>query len=107
MNISLQRCAHHEGREAAARCPHCGRFFCWECVTEHEDRVICAACLRQLPGEEATRGARGKRVLALVQAGGGLLLAWFFFYWLGRVLLWVPSDFHEGTVWREARRWIE
>ena len=34
-NLIHQRCSNHPGREAAVRCPECGRFFCRECVTEH------------------------------------------------------------------------
>ena len=43
--LAHQRCFNHALREAAARCPGCGNFFCRECVTEHDDRVLCAACL--------------------------------------------------------------
>ena len=40
-----QRCWNHEAREAACRCPACGRSYCRECVSEHEGRLLCAACL--------------------------------------------------------------
>ena len=40
-----QRCFNHMLREAVACCPECRRYFCRECVTEHEDKVLCAACL--------------------------------------------------------------
>ena len=45
VNLSQQRCFNHTSREAVARCPECGRFFCRECITEHDDRVLCAVCL--------------------------------------------------------------
>ena len=38
-----QRCFNHMLREAVACCPECRRYFCRECVTEHEDKVLCAA----------------------------------------------------------------
>ncbi|MFN7139481.1 MAG: rhomboid family protein, partial [Limisphaerales bacterium] len=53
-NLTQQHCLNHFTREAAARCPECKQFFCRECITEHDDRVICAGCLRKLqqPTEE-------------------------------------------------------
>lgn len=98
-NLTLQRCLNHATREAVARCPECRQFFCRECITEHEDRVICAACLKKL-----TRGPLLKRpalanLVRVLQCAMGLLLAWFFFHLLGEFLLELPSDFHEGTIW--------
>ena len=98
--LSLQRCVHHSGREAVARCPECGQFFCRECIVEHDDRVLCAECLKRL----ARRPGRGRdRFAALMRIGGccaGLLIAWVFFYEAGRVLLMIPTSFHDGTLWR-------
>lgn len=97
--FAQQRCLHHPSREAAARCPECGQFFCRECVTEHEDRVICANCLKQL----VRHAGRGRKRLAIVRrtlfCAGGILLAWLFFYETGRLLLLIPSSFHDGTIW--------
>ena len=44
-SIALQRCWHHEQREAVCRCMACQRSYCRECVTEHEERFLCTACL--------------------------------------------------------------
>jgi len=99
-NLSLQRCWNHGYREAVARCPECKQFFCRECVTDHEDRVVCAACLKKLTRPSA---ARRFRLASLVGAGEcvlGLLTAWLFFYFVGRSLLAIPDSFHEGTVWK-------
>lgn len=97
--LSQQRCFNHAGREAVAKCPDCGSFFCRECVTEHDDRVICAACLKKL----AKRSLLNRPgILRLVHAGQvlfGILVAWFFFHLVGQMLLLTPSSFHEGTVW--------
>ena len=46
--VALQRCLHHGEREAIARCPECGSFFCRECITEHDERVLCASCLAKI-----------------------------------------------------------
>jgi hypothetical protein len=97
--VSEQRCFNHAAREAAARCPQCARCYCRECITEHEDRVLCAVCLKQLaePGARARR--RLGRSVQLAQSIAGLIVAWMFFYLLGRCLLLIPTAFHEGTVW--------
>ena len=46
--LTHQRCFHHSHREAVARCPECRQFYCRECVTEHDYRVICATCLKKI-----------------------------------------------------------
>ncbi len=101
--IARKRCANHGAREAAARCPRCGRCFCRECVTEHDGRLVCAACLAAL-ARAASPGRRrlfaGAGVAARLALG--LALAWLFFHLCGRALLAVPSSFHEGTVWEQA-----
>jgi hypothetical protein len=106
MAISLQhRCLNHAEREAVARCPECRQFFCRECITEHDERVICAACLRKIA---RTSGARTRSFVAVrlaVQCLAGLVLAWFFFYLVGESLLSLPSAFHEGTLWQTG--WME
>lgn len=102
-DLSRQRCANHADREAAARCPECRRFFCRECVTEHEDRVICASCLKALSAAPS-RARRGLVWLArLAQCLLSILILWFFFYLCGTVLLSIPSSFHEATVWKTTR----
>lgn len=95
-----QRCGNHALREAVARCPECRGFFCRECVTEHEDRLVCAACLRTLlaPKERKLRLRLGP-VLLVAQGAVGLLLLWFGFYLIARVLLWIPAAYHEATLW--------
>jgi len=95
-----QRCLNHEFREAVARCPECKRFFCRECVTEHEDRVLCAACLKKRVKGAARRRFRFAVMLVSGQCLLGILTAWLFFYFVGRILLAIPDSFHEGTVWK-------
>jgi hypothetical protein len=101
MNVAHQRCYNHAEREAAARCPECKRFFCRECVSEHDDRVLCAACLvkRTRPGFTKRYHLRG--VVVMLQAMVGLVLLWLVFYTIGRILLNIPDTFHEGAVWRD------
>jgi hypothetical protein len=81
-----QRCWNHEPREAVCRCPACGRYFCRECVTEHESRLLCAACLQSIartaPARQGTRA-----LIAPMAALAGLLLSWWIFYIGGEILL--------------------
>lgn len=99
MSVNLQqaRCFQHASREAAARCPSCRRFFCRECVTEHEGRVMCRSCLEErLNPPEKARPAWLRTVSDLSLGGLGFLVATYVFFLLGRILLRIPSQFHSG-----------
>jgi hypothetical protein len=78
------RCWNHEGREAVCRCPECGRPFCRECVTEHAQRLLCAACLERAarPGVAGRGGRRGLAPALMLLAG--LLLSWICFLGAGQ-----------------------
>jgi hypothetical protein len=101
--LALQRCLHHADREAIARCPECTRYFCRECITEHDDRVICANCLAKLARPKEEPKSRRKLRLSLIglpmAAFGGLIIAWWCFYFIGRLLFSIPSDFHANKLW--------
>ena len=102
MNLHQQHCLNHELREAVARCPQCAQFYCRECITEHDDQIICAACLRR-SFQPATAD---RRSLATLTHGAALAVSlfagWLAFYWIGRVLLSIPSSFHDGTLWQTS-----
>lgn len=87
-----QRCQNHPAREAVSRCPSCKRFFCRECVIDHEGRLSCAGCLAKLSAPAAS-----KRNLAGLRWGAaallGLLLGWMCFYYAGAAMARIPSDF--------------
>ena len=109
-SLTRQRCWIHLEREAAARCPQCANFYCRECVTEHEGRLVCAGCLRDLLATAAnTRrrglGSRGRLVLAGItrtgQVLGSVVAAWIFFQMFGQWLLSTATQFHESNVWTE------
>ena len=100
--LAHQRCYNHGKREAVARCPECGRYFCRECITEHESRVVCASCLADLTGQKKKRSSSFTMAARLFQLLFGLLLVWLFFYTLGQGLLALPTSFHEGTVWEAS-----
>jgi hypothetical protein len=90
-----QRCTIHAEREAAVRCPGCGRFYCRECVTEHRGRMMCAHCVSQLSAVAPPKRSAGA-IWALLCLGG-LLFAWMLFYYLGMGLARIPSTFHGAS----------
>jgi hypothetical protein len=103
--LSHQRCFHHGEREAVACCPACGRFFCRECVTEHDERLLCASCLKASSRRSSTEGRAVRNLLYTLQVAAGLAVTWLFFYGVGQALVRIPSSFHEGTVWKGT--WLE
>jgi predicted small integral membrane protein len=98
--LAHQRCFNHAAREAAARCPECRQFFCRECVTEHDDRVVCSACLIKLTRPAPAQRFAFAKILRCAQCALGILIAWFFFFLIGESLLKLPDSFHEGTLWQ-------
>lgn len=99
--LAARRCFYHPRREAAARCLECGRFYCRECVTEHYGRVLCATCLHKRSASRAASGRNWGWLWTVLQGLTGLWAAWIFFYYLALILLSLPSDFHEGTLWKQ------
>jgi hypothetical protein len=81
------RCWNHDAREAVCRCPQCGRSFCRECVTEHESRLLCAACLRSAAQAAAARRGKLRRLAAVGMTVAGVLLAWAIFFGAGESLI--------------------
>jgi hypothetical protein len=83
-NLTIhQRCWTHEAREAVCRCPECGRSFCRECVTEHDGRLLCAACLKTLAQVPTSRRGGLRRLIPAAMALAGILLAWLVFFGAG------------------------
>jgi len=101
-DLSRQRCFNHKIREAVARCPECGRFFCRECIAEHEDRVLCASCLNKLIEASQARPIRFTWLMKWTQFLFGTMVLWMFFYYMGQILLSLPTSFHEGTLWQNG-----
>ncbi len=101
-SLTARRCLHHHDREAVARCPECHRFFCRECITEHDERVICATCLAAL-SRANDQSPTPWRIRGVLRSGGavtGLLVTWLCFYLAGRLLLALPSEFHADSLWQ-------
>jgi hypothetical protein len=92
-----ERCWHHPDREAAGRCTGCARFFCRECITEHDDRFICATCLERAARARTHRGTRVFQTTLLTCAG--FIAAWVAFYAAAE---WFASRAHE---WQDNKTW--
>jgi len=82
-----QRCWNHEGREAVCLCPACGRCFCRECVTEHEARLLCAACLEAASGAGRPRRGAMSAFAIVSLAMASLLFTWGVFFSLGEAIM--------------------
>jgi hypothetical protein len=101
VDLSRQHCRNHTDREAVARCPRCGHFYCRECVTEHENRMLCNDCLSRTTAASGPLRRPWRSRLGLTLCGGvGFLLLWGVFYLMGQGLLAIPSAVHEGTIWQ-------
>jgi len=100
-SIASKRCLVHLDREAAARCPECEQFFCRECVTEHDDLVICTSCLRRERKDAPEKSGFSLRwMFRLFLGGAGFIFCWIIFIWIGRALLSVPTEVHEAKAWK-------
>ena len=82
-----QRCFNHAGREAAARCTGCLRYFCRECAVEYENRLVCASCLQRLGQTAELRRTRFASMRPWLAAALGFMLAWAIFYMVGLTLV--------------------
>jgi sulfite exporter TauE/SafE len=98
--LHLRRCVRHPAREAAARCPACGGFFCRECVVEHDGRLLCTPCLAKITKAIGERRRRWTAVRRGAMAAAGAMLLWICFATTGSWLLKIPPAFHDGTVWK-------
>lgn len=94
--IAQLRCFNHEGREAVARCPQCGRTFCRECITEYKERILCAQCLAALSPKAQGRKTPASAILRGAWLLVSFLFLWAFYYYLGKALLLLPSAFHKA-----------
>ena len=103
--LAQSRCFQHAGREAVARCPECERFYCRECVTEHEGRMICRSCLDTLlQASTDETGNFFKHVKGWALAFGGYFLAVYIFYRIGYALLRSRRSFTLDSFLNDCRR---
>jgi hypothetical protein len=93
-------CLNHPRREAAARCTACGQPFCRECVTELDGRMVCGACHRTKTAAKEKPERDWFLITTALQALLGLALLWGGAWFLGRLLVSTPTEFHEGVMWQ-------
>lgn len=95
-----QHCWNHETREAVSRCPECRHSFCRECVTEHESRLLCAACIARLTQGTAVRSGFMRRLAPAGMMLAALLAAWLFYFALGQTAITLVER-AERTSWQQ------
>jgi hypothetical protein len=97
--LHTRRCVRHDAREAAALCLGCTRDFCRECVVDHSGRLLCATCIARLGRTTATTPRRWAALGRRISLGAAVLVAWVAFFIVGTLLLKIPAEMHEGTIW--------
>lgn len=100
--LSKTTCLVHPERPASARCPSCGTFYCSECITEHEGKLTCARCLAAelAPTPEKSRNRLNLPIFPVLHLAVGLVVVWLLYLAFANVLLSIPADFHDGTIWK-------
>ncbi len=96
--LASRRCRHHFNRAAVARCPGCSEYFCRECVTEHEDRVLCVNCLQRLHHAESSTRHSWRWLVRLLGCAVSVTFLWLVWYGVGQMLLALPDTFHDGLL---------
>ncbi|MDB6055953.1 MAG: rhomboid family protein [Verrucomicrobiales bacterium] len=97
------RCLNHGDREAVARCPECIQFYCRECISEFNGRVVCSSCLKKSTGIENKKRGSLAWLLIPFYLGIAIFVSTLFFYTIGQALIKIPSSFHDGTVWQKGK----
>jgi hypothetical protein len=83
-----QQCWNHSERGAVCLCPVCHRGYCRECVSEHDSRLLCAACIKAaLPASDAGGSRRSRKVWIPVLAVATTLIAWAAIFSLGQIIM--------------------
>jgi hypothetical protein len=98
-DLARQQCFNHPGREAIVRCPSCGRDYCRECVTEHDDRYLCSNCLRLQAAKDARPQRRFRTPVSALLGMVGLLTAWTVYYAATQYLMLRNGADHSYRVW--------
>lgn len=99
VRLDEARCFNHPDRVAVAKCPGCSRFFCRECVTEHEGKMMCRECIEMslVSEEKSPSGVSLINMIPFACAVLGLLALLLFFVLFGKIVGAIPSEFHSGT----------
>jgi hypothetical protein len=98
-SIARQQCWIHTQREAVCRCLDCEHFYCRECVSEHEGRLLCAACIHRLATRLASPAKTSRIPWVPVAALLGILISWTVFFVFAQAALEISSRAGEAQ-WR-------
>lgn len=91
------KCSLHPHREAAAQCPQCRRFYCRECVVEHDGRMLCNSCIDEDSHDTATKKRSIlKPLIGICGSCISIALIWTALYWFGVLLKSIPEEFHDN-----------
>jgi len=104
VHLIALRCSNHGDREAAALCSRCRKPHCRECVTEHDGFVLCNGCLAAPEAEAQARFRFGSAVSATTVFLLSVVSLLLLFALLGKMLLAIPAELHEGTVWHSEEQ---
>lgn len=95
-------CRIHFQRPASAQCPGCKKYYCSECITEHDGRNTCAKCLKSAHDESSAPAKVGLtwfQPMPIIHFAIALIVTWTVFYLLAQTLASIPDSFHGGTIW--------
>ncbi|OGH60014.1 MAG: hypothetical protein A3G34_12080 [Candidatus Lindowbacteria bacterium RIFCSPLOWO2_12_FULL_62_27] len=96
--LAASSCRLHPDRPAAALCPGCRRYYCRECVTEHDDQLLCRSCMDAVRSPADRRAGLWEWPARLAMLGAGLFGVYTLFYFAGQILSWIPPDYHAGKL---------
>ncbi|QYY35097.1 hypothetical protein [Ruficoccus sp. ZRK36] len=96
-SLATQRCKNHVDREAVARCMSCMDYFCRECTTEHDGRMICKHCLEEELTQQQQRPKRHlvRGFIGGIAALGSFTVCFFIFYKMGSMLISIAESYYE------------
>jgi hypothetical protein len=87
-------------REAVASCPSCQHHYCRECITEHEDIIVCRHCLAsQIDLQPKEPSPFISYSLGFVEMSVGLVILLSSIYFYCFLFSQAPKDFHDGEIW--------
>lgn len=61
--------------------------------------MVCSSCYRSKTEAKEKAPHDWFVLFAVLQSTFGFVVLWFTAWFIGRILLSIPSSFHEGTVW--------
>ncbi len=100
-NITHCKCYNHASREAVARCPQCSHYFCRECITEHDDVIMCAICLEKASNSTKQKGHFLSHLIVVMLCSFSFFVLWLIFYYFGQQINAIPDGFHKETLWNK------